>query len=240
MNSSTQSPDENFKVLIKKGPSASKETSLKEFEDIYASSATWKVIEDGGVVCVPLEEFRMIDLPQPNQATGQVNFGKAKGGQGTKIENYTVGQTVENLNALLLEKFNEEKEKAKTAGESEAESEKRASTEAYHLPLFKAVKAWQDIEAEIKLKRALQDMMEGLKISALIIRSVNLKAIFALKNLGLKIPDGSGEIDVIMAYTSGDFLHVDIFEVKRADTYPWQKQSMPLNKQAVDKAEEQL
>ena len=55
-NSSTHSPDENFRVLIKKGP-VSKETSLKELEEIYASRATWKVIEDGGVLSVPMEEF---------------------------------------------------------------------------------------------------------------------------------------------------------------------------------------
>ena len=40
-----------------------------------------------------------------------------------------------------------------------------------------------------------------------------------------------------MAYVSGDLLHLVIFEVKRADTYPWQTVSPIPNKQAVDKAE---
>ena len=102
------------------------------------------------------------------------------------------------------------------------------------------MKAWQDVEAEIKLKIKMEEMMVSLKIPSLIIRSVSLKAISALKNFGLKIPDGDGEIDLIMAYVSGDFLHVGICEVKRADTYPWQTECVPLNKQAVNKAEKQL
>ena len=119
------------------------------------------------------------------------------------------------------------------AGKSKAESEKKAKAKGYNLPQFKAVKAWQDVEAEIKLKKALEDMMDDLKIPCLIIRSVALKAIGALKNLGLKIPAGDGEIDLIMAYVSGGFLHIVIFEVKKADTYPWQSECVPLNKQAV-------
>ena len=116
--------DETKRVLIKKGP-VSKETSIKELEEIYASTASWKAIEDGGVLSVPLEEFRMMDPPKPNQATGQVDFGKAKGGKGTKMENYMVGQTIENLNALLVDNCDEEKAKA---GKS-SESEKQASAE---------------------------------------------------------------------------------------------------------------
>ena len=179
VNSSMQSVDENFKVLINKGP-VSKETSLKEIEEVFTSRANWKKVEHGGVLSIPLGEFRMMDPPQPDRKTGQFDFGKAAGGKETKIENYTVGQTVENLNALLLDKYNEEKEKTSAAGMSEAESMKAAATKAFHLPLFKAVKAWQDIEAEIKLKMALEVMMDGRKIPALVIRSVSLKAISAL------------------------------------------------------------
>ena len=42
-----------------------------------------------------------------------------------------------------------------------------------------------------------------------------------------------------MAYVSGSFLHVVICEVKRADTFPWQKIKAPTSKQAVNKAENQ-
>ena len=51
--------DEIVKVLIKKGP-VSIETTLKELKENYASKPEWKVIEGGGVLSVPVEEFRMI------------------------------------------------------------------------------------------------------------------------------------------------------------------------------------
>ena len=229
-----RSPDENLRVLIKKGPE-SEEMSLKELEENYASKPEWKVIEEGGVFSVPLEEFRMINPVQRDWASGRIHFGK-----GTKIEDYTIVQTVQNLNAEILDKYNKEKEKAKVAGKSESESEKKASAAAYHMPQFKAVKAWQDVEVEIKLKKALEDLMDYLRIPALIIRSVSLKAISALQDLGLEMPKEDGEIDLIMAFVSGDLLHVDIFEVKRADTYPWQTRSTPPNKQAINSAEKQL
>ena len=68
------------------------------------------------------------------------------------IVTYTVGQTIENLNSLVLTKYNEEKEKCKSAGKSEAKCERLAAAASYKLPLFSALKAWQDVEAEIKLK----------------------------------------------------------------------------------------
>ena len=68
--------------------------SLEELEKNYAGEANWKKIEDGEVLSIPVE-FRMIDPPHPDRASGQVRFGKASEGKGTKIENYTVVQTVE-------------------------------------------------------------------------------------------------------------------------------------------------
>ena len=212
IKSNMQPVNEKIKILIKKGP-ISKELSLKEIEDIYSSGASWKQIEEGLVHSVPLEEIRVIDFPKPDRWPGQVEFATTRGGSGTKIENYTVVQTIANLNASILEKYKEEREKAKAAGKSEVESEKTAQAKAYHLPQFKAVKAWQDVEVEIKLKRAFEQMMEHNEIPSLIIRSVSKKAILALEKFGLKIPGGEGEIDLIMAYASGDFLNVIICEV---------------------------
>ena len=51
-------PDEGKKILIKKGP-VSLETSLKELEENYARKPEWKVIEEGGVLSIPVEEFRI-------------------------------------------------------------------------------------------------------------------------------------------------------------------------------------
>ena len=70
----------------------SEETSLKELEENYESKPEWKLIEEGGVLSIPVEEFRMINLPKPDQTTGKVEFGKKVGGGGKQIENYPVGQ----------------------------------------------------------------------------------------------------------------------------------------------------
>ena len=58
-------PDEYLRVLIKKGP-VSEETSLKQLEEAFASTPEWKVIENGGVLSVPVEEPRMLNPPKPD------------------------------------------------------------------------------------------------------------------------------------------------------------------------------
>ena len=74
LTSAPDSLDDLRKVLIKKGP-VSLETSLKELEENYASKPEWKVIEEGGVLSIPVEEFRMINPPKPDRL-GNVDFGK--------------------------------------------------------------------------------------------------------------------------------------------------------------------
>ena len=64
--SPAKNPDENLRVLIKKGP-VSVETSLKDLEENYASKPEWKVIEEGGVLSIPVEEFRMTNPPHPDR-----------------------------------------------------------------------------------------------------------------------------------------------------------------------------
>ena len=91
-----ETPDENCRVLIKKGP-VSVETGLKELEDNYASRPEWKVIEDGGVLSIPMEELRMENPPRPDHS-GQVVFKEKKGGGGKQIESYSVVQTIDNIN----------------------------------------------------------------------------------------------------------------------------------------------
>ena len=102
---SCESPDKNLRLLIKRGP-VSVETSLKELEQDYARKPEWKVIEEGGVLSIPVEEFRMINPPKPDRA-GKVQFDKKKRG-GHQIENYPVGQTIKNLNEQILVKYNKE------------------------------------------------------------------------------------------------------------------------------------
>ena len=64
---SMETLDKNYRVLIKNGP-VSVETSLKELEEDYESKPEWKLIKEGGVLSVPVEELRMENFPKPNQS----------------------------------------------------------------------------------------------------------------------------------------------------------------------------
>ena len=227
--------DANNVILIKKGP-MSVEIGLKDLEGIFMEKPEWDLIKSGKVLSVPVEELRMGLLPKADQA-GNLNFEKKKGKH--VIEAYPVGQTIENLNDQILTQYNKVKAEAKAAGKAEKAAEAEAKSVALKMSQFHAVRAWQDTEAEIKLKKALEKMMARSKIATLIIRSLNLKDVSALKELGLKIPKDA-EIDLVMAYASEDNLNIVICEVKRGDTYPWQARVGQISKQAVNKAENQL
>ena len=75
---SKEAPDETCRVLIKKAP-VPVETSLKELEDFYKTKPEWKLIEEGGVLSIPVEELRMENLPRPDRS-GRVVFKEKKGG----------------------------------------------------------------------------------------------------------------------------------------------------------------
>ena len=136
-------------------------------------------------------------------------------------------------------KYNKEKDREEAAGKGNANAKRSAQAMALKLPEFTAVQKWLDNEAEIKLKKAFRKMMKDRNIPALKIRSVSLKAISGLKDLGIEL-QGDAEVDLVLAFVSGDFLHVVVCEVKRADNYPWQKECSLPSKQAVNKAENQL
>ena len=144
----------------------------------------------------------MENPPRPDRS-GQVVFKEKK--VGNQIDNYPVGDTIDNMNALIRDKYEEVKKTAKAAGKSESEAQILAFAEATKVPKFRAVKYWQDTMAEIKLKKALEKMMVGLKIPALLIRSVNMKQISVLNDLGLKLPrDGeiyTGRWPLLLVYT---------------------------------------
>ena len=91
---SRETPNETCRVLIKKGP-VSVETSLKELEENFEGKSDWKKIDEGGVLAIPDEEFRMINLPQPDQS-GKIDFGRRQEGAGKTIEDYPPAQTVGN------------------------------------------------------------------------------------------------------------------------------------------------
>ena len=106
--------DENKRVLIKKGPT-SMQTSLKQLEENYAGKTEWKGIENGGVLSVPVEEFRMINHPKPDRS-GNINFGNKKGrGGGNLIKSYTIAETVADLNEKVLNEYERQKENTQSA-----------------------------------------------------------------------------------------------------------------------------
>lgn len=61
------------------------------------------MIEDRGVLSIPVEELRMENLPRPDRS-GQVVFKEKKRGRGKQIESFSVVQTIENLNELIRDK----------------------------------------------------------------------------------------------------------------------------------------
>ena len=70
------------------------------------------------------------------------------------------------------------------------------------------------------------------------IRSVNLKQISALKDLCLKL-SSDVDIDLVMVYSSGDLLHLNVFEVKK-NMLPWDAKSRPPNKKAENQLTEDV
>ena len=63
--------EEDKTVLIKKTPSISVETCLKDLlEEIYKNQLEWHLVENGGVLSVPVEELRMANFPKPDRYGG--------------------------------------------------------------------------------------------------------------------------------------------------------------------------
>ena len=122
----------------------------------------------------------MINPPKPDRE-GKFKFVE-KTGKGARnlIDNHPVSQTIANLNEKVLDKYNIEKDMAKAKGKSNTAAEGAAQAMAKKLPEFIAVQKWLDNEAEIKLKKSLEQMMTKLEILALILRSISVKAISAL------------------------------------------------------------
>ena len=54
--------------------------SLIDLESTYKKKPEWKIIEEGGVWSVPVEEFRMQNPPHAD-ARGNIDFEKKKAGE---------------------------------------------------------------------------------------------------------------------------------------------------------------
>ena len=151
LEGSPQALDEEKRILIKKGPVSAK-TSLREIETHYKSRPEWKVLEEGGVLSIPVEEFRMVK-PSPKwteavrktkrqgllEKVGNI-FSRAPNMR--EIDRYPVGLTSDNLMEQSLGTYQESKEDAKKAGKSNNEAEKIAGKLASKEPHFQVVKGW--------------------------------------------------------------------------------------------------
>ena len=62
-----------------------------------------------------------------------------------------------------MAKYNEERAKKESAGKSKTNAANAAQALAKKLPEFTAVQKWLDNEAEIKLKRVLEQIMTKLE-----------------------------------------------------------------------------
>ena len=193
-----KSPVESKIVLLRKGPVSAK-TSLRELEEHYARKPEWKVIEEGGMLSVPVEELRMMNPPKPDRK-GNIKFAEKKGkGAANQIDNYSMAETVTNLKENIVLKYDAERERETAAGNTNAD--RSAQIMALKLPEFTAVQRWLDNQAEIKVKKALVELMTGLGIPTVIIRSVSLRTISALNDFGIELK-GDGEIDLVLAFVS--------------------------------------
>ena len=79
LRESEQGIVESKTIIIRKGPSVSVETSLKELVDIYKKTPEWDLVSNGGVLSVPVEELRTTNLPKPGP-DGCLDFSKMKKG----------------------------------------------------------------------------------------------------------------------------------------------------------------
>ena len=150
---SASAPDENCRISIKRGP-VNVETSLKELEEDYESKPEWKLIKEGGVLSVPVEELRLENLPNRDKRRAR---GK---------HNEVVGQTIKNLNEEIRDKYEAEKQKAKATGKSKSEAEKKGFAASTKLPQLQAVKAWLAgyKRRDKKGKKALEKMIRSMMI----------------------------------------------------------------------------
>ena len=76
---------------------------MEQLENAFANTPEWKLVRDGGVLSVTVEELRMLNPPKPDNS-GQLDFDKRKGGAGKQIDNYPTGSAIESLNAIFLAK----------------------------------------------------------------------------------------------------------------------------------------
>ena len=107
----------------------------------------------------------MENPPKPD-LSGTVVLKEKRGGGGKQIESYPVGQTIDNLNEEIRDKYEAEKQKAKATGKSKSEAEKKGFAASTKLPQLQAMKAWLAgyKRRDKKGKKALEKMIRSMMI----------------------------------------------------------------------------
>ena len=236
--------DKTKKIYIKRGGGQGGQIDLEDLRDEFKKTEEWKRVEKGGGLVVPNVELRMKRLPKPDTA-GKRNFNKqASKKKFTEIEKYSMDWTDNRLQTYIQEHYDQ----LKKDGKSEIE----ARTEIHKMPEYLALKSWMDEKAEVTTKEAIEKGMNLAKRPYALFRSINKEDIAsekhpprlgnftALKELGLKLPEGESETDLMCATATGDVTGLTLLEVKRQDTPPWKPNGRAPEKSNACKAVDQL
>ena len=219
---------ENRKKLIKskgEGAESSQSGSLAP-EHLRLWDITTKELElimSGQVVCVPVEEVRYRNLPEKRKGspypweTSKKHRNEEKGAM---IHNFTEAETPQRLREELKETFNKAVANAELHENMTNEQAKvLARKETQNTEKFNALKDWEDVQAEIKVKESLKDLLEKHEIPGVIVRSLETKKLCKfifdnINNLKNNFKVDVLQIDTLMAFASGSTLNIYLAEVK--------------------------
>ena len=80
-------------IILKESPSSTPFINLKDIETKFEETDEWKDVKEGGVLPIPVLEYRLQKPPRPNP-DGKVEFEKKKKKQKTKtIDSYSIAET---------------------------------------------------------------------------------------------------------------------------------------------------
>ena len=225
--------DSSKKICVSLGAGVEEDMNLCDLEERKSRTPEWMEVAKGGLRVIPVTEFTLNSLPKPKK--GVVDFLTTRKNERV-IEGYSMPRSEEVLEKELVHKFGEFKIKGET--------DEVAKTSVFKTLKKKheALQKWRNTKAEIVMKEAAEKVVRDLKIPSVVVRSVDYKykEHHYLKELGLTMPDKDLEIDLLIAYVAGNYLHIILCEVKRPETEPWADCEREPTKESIDTALKQL